>query len=219
MSHLLFWLGRDGPWPRDRRGRRWCEARKERNRALEAECLQRLTRKPPVGCRRDLAVVMSLSLCQRSHPTRFVAGAGIVRRTSAHKRNPLFHRRAPESNTVVPEGSPGASHARRQETLRIGRRNRRSTGCVYATGQENTFIPSGDTNRWRGTCLCRRRRHARDTPPLAGQCLTTAGNRGMGRTCLTSGRLAGCAPLAGGRTLATGRFDRHGALAVGVTAT
>lgn len=46
----------------------------------------------------------SRSLSQHSHPTRIVAGAGIDWRTSAHKRNPLFRRRAPALNTVDPKG-------------------------------------------------------------------------------------------------------------------
>lgn len=123
----------------------------------------------------------------------------------------IEHRRPRRVSWCLACKAPGDPSDRTQKSLinRLRLRNR----------AENTFIPPGDTNRWRGTCLCRRRRHARDTPPLAGQCLTTAGNRGMGRTCLTSGSLAGSAPLAGGRALATGRFNRHGALAVGVAAT
>jgi len=38
-----------------------------------------------------------------SHPTRIVAGAGSFWRTSAHKRNPFFHRRAPVRNTADPQ--------------------------------------------------------------------------------------------------------------------
>ena len=91
------------------------------------------------GCRRDVAVV---NACRwsRSHPTRFVVGVDIFRRTSAHKRSPLFHRRAPGENTVVPEGSPGISRARRQETLRAGRRECRSTG--RASGRAGKHLQS-----------------------------------------------------------------------------
>ena len=91
------------------------------------------------GCRRDVAVV---NACRwsRSHPTRFVVEVDIFRRTSAHKRSPLFHRRAPEASTVVPEGSPGISRARRQETLRAGRRECRSTG--RASGRAGKHLQS-----------------------------------------------------------------------------
>lgn len=86
-------------------------------------------RETTCGCRRDVAVV---NACRwsRSHPTRFVVEVDIFRRTSAHKRSPLFHRRAPEASTVVPEGSPGISRTRRQETHRAGRRECRSAGRV-----------------------------------------------------------------------------------------
>lgn len=46
----------------------------------------------------------SLPLVQQSHPTRFVAGAGNLWHTSAHKGNPLFRRRAPAPSTVDPRG-------------------------------------------------------------------------------------------------------------------
>jgi len=51
----------------------------------------------------------NLPLVQRSHPTRFVAGAGNLWHASAHKGSPLFRRRAPAPSTVYPEGSPGGS--------------------------------------------------------------------------------------------------------------
>ena len=51
----------------------------------------------------------SRSLRQQSHPTRFVAGVGNLRHTSAHKGSPVFRRRAPAPNTVDPEESPGGS--------------------------------------------------------------------------------------------------------------
>lgn len=49
---------------------------------------------------------------QRFHPTRIVAGAGSVRRASAHKGSPLLHRRAPARTTFDPKGSPELSQWR-----------------------------------------------------------------------------------------------------------
>ena len=40
------------------------------------------------------------------HSARVVVGAEIRWHKSMHKRNPLFHRRAPALSTVYPEGSP-----------------------------------------------------------------------------------------------------------------
>ncbi len=123
-------------------------------------------RETTCGCRRDVAVV---NACRwsRSHPTRFVVEVDIFRRTSAHKRSPLFHRRAPEASTVVPEGSPGISHARCQETLRAGRRECRSTGRV--SGRAGKHLQSS-------------RRHEpqeRDMPlQKAGTCLGRPAGRG-----------------------------------------
>lgn len=44
-----------------------------------------------------------------SHPALVVAGAGIQRHASAHKRSPLFHRRAPALSIADLEGSPRGS--------------------------------------------------------------------------------------------------------------
>lgn len=54
---------------------------------------------------------------QSSHPARVVAGAGTRWRTSAHKRSPLFHRRAPVPSTVDPTGLL-ATRAAEQATRR-----------------------------------------------------------------------------------------------------
>ena len=48
---------------------------------------------------------------QQSHPAHVVAGAGIVWRTSAHKRSPFFRRWAPAPSTADHEGSPGGSQS------------------------------------------------------------------------------------------------------------
>src|SRR3546814_15798067 len=70
------------------------------------------------------------TLLQQTHPAHVVVGAGIVWRTSAHKRSPVFHRRAPAPITVNPERSPGASQsdatAKYQETHRCRRDEQRS---------------------------------------------------------------------------------------------
>ncbi len=155
--HLLFWLWRSHPVLDSPQADGVQDA--ERNKALEAVRLQRGTGKPPVAVAGTLAVV---NACRwsRSHPTRFVAGVGIFRRTSAHKRSPLFHRRAPGENTVVPEGSPGISRTRRQETLRAGRRECRSAGRV--TGRAGKHLQSSR----------RRESQERDMPlQKAGTCL------------------------------------------------
>lgn len=60
------------------------------------------------GLIQGLAVVEA-ALLQRAHSTRVVAGVDILRRASAHKRSPLFRRRAPAPNTARPEGSPRGS--------------------------------------------------------------------------------------------------------------
>lgn len=75
---------------------------------------------PPVGLT-GLGRRRNLALCQHAHPARFVAGAGILWHTSAHKGSPLFHRWAPVPITANPEGSPDGScerGLRRQETFR-----------------------------------------------------------------------------------------------------
>ena len=58
------------------------------------------------------AGVKRLPSSQRFHPARIVAGAGILWHASAHKRNPLFHRRTPVLSTTDPKGSLDISRAR-----------------------------------------------------------------------------------------------------------
>lgn len=141
-------------------------------------------------------------LHQLSHPTRFVAGVGIVWHTSAHKRRPLFHRRAPAWNTVVPEGSPGISHARGQETLRITNCNHRSRG--HGKRSEMKIPSSLQRREPLDACRCRRWRHVGVAPLGAGPRLATAGKRGRGRMFVASVRLRRAAPLTWGATFCTG---------------
>ena len=68
-----------------------------------------------------------------------MAGAGIVWRTSAHKGSPFLHRRAPAPITADHEGSPGGSCslASHRETLRRGRKKRRSTERAWCGSQRS----------------------------------------------------------------------------------
>ena len=68
-----------------------------------------------------------------------MAGAGIVWRTSAHKGSPFLRRRAPAPNTADHEGSPGGSCslASHRETLRRGRKKRRSTERAWCGSQRS----------------------------------------------------------------------------------
>jgi len=79
--------------------------------------LQPEKRKPPVGYG-SLGRRQSRSLRQQSHPTRVVAGVGILRHTSAHKGRPLFRRRAPAPNTVDPRGLLAARRGTGQPGVR-----------------------------------------------------------------------------------------------------
>lgn len=138
------------------------------------------------GCRRDSGRRQRLSLEQIA-PDPF---RGWGRYLSAHiraQKEPVVSPAGTGGEHRRPEGSPGISRARRQETLRAGRRECRSTG--RASGRAGKHLhPPCDTSRWRGTCHCRRREHAWDAPRAAGPCLTTAGKRGWGRTCLAGFR-------------------------------
>ena len=73
-------------------------------------------RRPPVGCCRP-GRRQSHSLRQHSHPARFVAGAGNLWHTSAHKGSPLFRRRAPAPNTVDRSGLLTARAATRHRQV------------------------------------------------------------------------------------------------------
>lgn len=74
-----------------------------KNNRPKARSLQPWTKRPPVGCRSP-GRCQSRVLHQQSHSTRIVAGVDILRHTSAHKGSPLFHRRAPATNTGDPMG-------------------------------------------------------------------------------------------------------------------
>jgi len=115
-----------------------------------------------------------------------VAGAGIVWRTSAHKGSPFLHRRAPAPITADHEGSPGGSCslASHRETLRRGRKKRRSTERAWCGSQRSYLqVPRPGTAgrdahtdqegvaRWASRRAC----GTRAAPPKAG---TAHGERG-----------------------------------------
>lgn len=184
MGHLLFWL------TRRRRGRVTHGADgvqgAERNKALEAVRLQRGTGKPPVAVAGTWPSSKPVAGADRTRPVSWL-GPEFFGVHPYTKGTLFFHRWVPGANTVVPEGSPGISRARRQETLRAGRRECRSADRVSGRAAKHLH-PPGYTNCRGGTCHCRRRGHAWDAPRVARPCLATAGKRGWGRTCLAGVR-------------------------------
>lgn len=97
-----------------------------------------------MGCHREPAHALSHPLHQQSHPTRVVAGVRTFRRTSAHKRSPLFRRWAPARSTIEPEGSPCPSMTRSRETLQERCRFRDHTAARCGSEEKDLRSP-GDT--------------------------------------------------------------------------
>ena len=140
--------------------------------------LRRKTRKPPVGCRWDFGRSLSHPLHQQSHPTLVVAGVSILRHASAHKRSPLFRRRAPATNTVDPKGlrAPPLRGAGKPfgATSNEGINQPNDAVC------RGKRLPLARQHDHRGaSCRFRRRGHARDAsrgceavPPAAGSAAT-----------------------------------------------
>lgn len=120
-------------------------------------------------------------LSQQSHPARVVAGAGIVWRTSAHKWNPVFRRRARHRIPPTPKGllmaRPVAAH--RQGTRRpfaadgsiSDQRN-----AANAIRGKTTFSPRGQDCHDEARTLSLKALHAGSPVGTTGQWL---GCRGM----------------------------------------
>ena len=165
----------------------------------------------------------SLPLVQQSHPTRFVAGAGNLWHTSAHKGNPLFRRRAPAPSTVDPRGLL---------TIRAAPEGRQAVRRPFAINGRNTDQwNGGERHSWRNDLLvpwpvsARRNAHtvaegdARWGVPRGGTvCLAVSEIPARQRCSLASGRLGRSAPFARGPALARRGIGWQGALAIGIAA-
>lgn len=164
----------------------------------------------------------SRSLRQQSHPTRVVAGVGILRHTSAHKGSPLFRRRAPAPNTVDPMG---LLTARNGTSLPAVRRPLVIDGSISINGVAANAIRGGMTFSYRGPVAGQRDAH---TVAEGGVCWGVPRDAGgwprrwkrpaWRGDSSASGRLAGRPLLARRTALACRGIDRLRSLAIRVAA-